>query len=43
MFRTKCLICGSINLNEIINLGMHPFADTFVPKDRISEAEKHIL
>jgi|SRR3989344_115890 len=40
MFRTKCLICGSINLNEIINLGMHPFADTFVPKDRISEADK---
>lgn len=32
MFRKNCLICDSNDLKEIINLGMHPFADTFVPQ-----------
>ena len=30
MFRKKCLICNSQELKRIIDLGMHPFADTFV-------------
>jgi SAM-dependent methyltransferase len=31
MFRKSCLCCGANDLAEIINLGMHPMADTFVP------------
>ncbi len=31
IFRKKCLSCGSKNLNEIINLGDHSFADRFIP------------
>ena len=29
MFRKKCLFCNNKNLNDIINLGSHPLADTF--------------
>jgi len=39
MFRNECLVCESDNLKEIINLGMHPFADTFIPLNKISEAD----
>ena len=39
MFRKSCLVCESEELREIINLGMHPFADTFIPKDKASEAD----
>jgi hypothetical protein len=39
MFRTNCLVCESNQLKEIINLGMQPFADTFIPKDKINEAD----
>src|SRR3989338_6657914 len=39
MFREKCLVCDSSNLHEIINLGLHPFADSFIPKSKISEAD----
>lgn len=35
MIRSKCLICGSEKLDEIIDLGTHPFADTFIPESRI--------
>jgi 2-polyprenyl-3-methyl-5-hydroxy-6-metoxy-1,4-benzoquinol methylase len=34
----KCIIDGS-NVVEIIDLGMHPFADTFIPEDRFYESE----
>ena len=34
IFRKKCLSCGSKNLNEIINLGDHSFADRFIPIKR---------
>lgn len=40
MFRKKCLICYSINLKEIIDLGIHPFADTFISKKNLNQSEK---
>ncbi len=40
MNRNECLICKSSNLKEIIDLGMHPFADTFIPKEKVHEADK---
>ncbi len=39
MIRTSCLVCESKNLNEIVNLGMHPFADTFIPISKISQPD----
>jgi hypothetical protein len=39
MFRTQCLCCGSTELREVINLGMHPMADTFIPLDRLAEPD----
>ncbi len=33
MKRSNCLICGSKKLTEILDLGSHPFADTFLSKD----------
>lgn len=40
MFRKNCLICNDINIVDIIDLGMHPFADTFIPKSQIHLSEK---
>ncbi len=34
----KCIIDGQ-ELIEIIDLGMHPFADTFIPEERFYESE----
>ncbi len=39
MIRIKCLVCDSVDLNQIIDLGSHPFADTFVPESKISEPD----
>ncbi len=39
MIRTNCLVCDSNDLQEIIDLGSHPFADTFIPASRIGEAD----
>jgi 2-polyprenyl-3-methyl-5-hydroxy-6-metoxy-1,4-benzoquinol methylase len=39
MFRTNCLICGSAELNKIVDLGIQPFADTFVSKEKLQEVE----
>lgn len=39
MFRTHCLVCNSKDLVRIMDLGMHPFADTFIPESRLSESE----
>ena len=39
MFRTVCVVCGSSKLDSIIDLGLHPFADTFIEKSRASEPE----
>ena len=40
MLRKNCLMCSSSKLNDIINLGMHPFADTFIPESKIHLSEK---
>jgi SAM-dependent methyltransferase len=40
MFRTTCLVCQSSNLTKIIDLGIQPFADTFIPDSRLSESDK---
>ena len=40
MFRKSCLCCGASGLAEIINLGMHPMADTFVPADRLDGGDR---
>ena len=33
MKRDTCLICGSKNLSNILDLGNHPYADTFIPEE----------
>ncbi|MFT7460634.1 MAG: SAM-dependent methyltransferase [Planctomycetota bacterium] len=40
MFRKSCLCCGASDLAEIIHLGMHPLADTFVPTDHQDSGDK---
>lgn len=40
MFRKQCLSCKSENLHEIVNLGMHPMADTFIPANRLDEGDR---
>ncbi|MBW8034434.1 MAG: class I SAM-dependent methyltransferase [Planctomycetes bacterium] len=40
MFRTSCLVCQSSNLTKIIDLGIQPFADTFIPEPRLSESDQ---
>jgi SAM-dependent methyltransferase len=37
--RERCLICNSANLVKVIDLGMHPFADTFVPESKSDEGD----
>ncbi len=39
MFRDYCLVCNSNNIEEIIDLGSHPFADTFIPESKKSMAD----
>ena len=39
MFRKSCLVCESKEILKIIDLGMHPFADTFILESRLSESE----
>jgi len=38
--RDLCTTCGNSALVEIINLGMHPLADTFVPAERLYAADR---
>jgi 2-polyprenyl-3-methyl-5-hydroxy-6-metoxy-1,4-benzoquinol methylase len=40
MFRKECLICDQSNLIEIIDLGMHPLADTFIENEKLHLSEK---
>ena len=40
MFRDTCLVCGSNQIKRIIDLGMHPFADTFVSQEFLSLSEQ---
>ncbi len=37
--RKYCLICFSKNLNKILKLGTHPYADTFISKNKLSQKE----
>ena len=37
--RTKCLSCKKKSLNEIVNLGLHSFADRFVPRNKLNLAD----
>jgi len=39
MLRDNCLVCNSKNIEEIIDLGSHPFADTFIPESKKSMAD----
>jgi 2-polyprenyl-3-methyl-5-hydroxy-6-metoxy-1,4-benzoquinol methylase len=39
MRRTCCLVCNSIGLTEIIDLGIQPFADTFVPEECLGDSD----
>ncbi len=39
MKRTVCLICNSSSLIPVIDLGMHPFADTFIGKAQYGDSE----
>lgn len=38
--RARCTICGSAELTEIVDLGMHPLADTFVPESCRYDCDK---
>ena len=38
--RDRCMTCSSTDLSEIVDLGMHPMADTFVPSDRRYEGDR---
>lgn len=40
MYRTRCLTCQSEALHGIIDLGMHPLADTFVPPELAADADR---
>ena len=35
--RKKCLSCNSKNLTEILNLGLHSFADRFIKKNDLKK------
>ena len=39
MNRDRCIVCQSRELTEVMDLGMHPFADRFVPAERASEPD----
>lgn len=38
-FRSACLFCGSKKIARIIDLGVHPFADTFIAPAKLGEPE----
>tara|TARA_R110002020_G_scaffold214706_3_gene421829 strand:- start:202 stop:1425 length:1224 start_codon:yes stop_codon:yes gene_type:complete len=38
MNRKKCIVCESKDISKIIDLGMHPFADTFVDEKKQTQA-----
>jgi SAM-dependent methyltransferase len=39
MNRKNCLVCDSDDLEAIIDLGMQPFADTFIPAEKLNEPD----
>jgi hypothetical protein len=38
LFNTTCIVDRG-EIVKVIDLGMHPFADTFIPKERLEESE----
>ncbi len=41
---TSCILCGSANVKLILDLGLHPLADTFLKKEELEmEEEKYPL
>jgi SAM-dependent methyltransferase len=43
MFRNQCLCCKSTDLREVIHLGMHPLADSFIPVEQAAEPDRVYL
>jgi len=39
MIRSNCLICNSDNISQIIDLGMHSFADSFIEQQQLGQSE----
>ena len=39
MIRKKCLICQTDLLSRIIDLGLHPYADSFIPENMLHKIE----
>lgn len=39
MLREKCSVCNTKNISRIIDLGLHSYADTFIPEDALDKAE----
>lgn len=37
---TSCLLCASQNLSQVLDLGLHPLADTFLKKEELAETEQ---
>ena len=40
MWRSQCLGCLSSSLSEVVDLGLHPFADCFIPAEKASKPDK---
>lgn len=40
MYQERCLGCLSSSLSEVVDLGLHPFADRFIPSSRASEPDQ---
>jgi SAM-dependent methyltransferase len=40
MERSRCASCTAEELEHILDLGMHPMADTFIPAERASEGDR---
>ena len=39
MKRKECLICKEAKLTTVLDLGLQPFADTFIPENLLHETE----
>ena len=39
MLRDSCLVCNTINIRKIIDLGLHSYADTFIPKVALNKTD----
>ena len=40
MIVTQCHLCGSKNLEKVLDLGFHPLADFFMKESQLKEAER---